>query len=93
MRPTDADRRAESKHLESFEARILEMSEAMSQARGIDRGVAASSLVVAAFKRYGELYDASRADGARGQPLAWRIGYAVARWVELTKDAIPARAI
>lgn len=92
MSPTEADRRAEARHLEGFEARILEQSAAMAEARGWTQAEAAAALMRTAAKRYGELYDASRAEGFRGKPLAWRLGFVVARWSELTKDAIPARA-
>lgn len=92
MSPTEADRRAEARHLEGFEARILEQSAAMAEARGWTQAEAAAALMRTAAKRYGELYDASRAEGYRGKPLAWRLGFVVARWSELTKDAIPARA-
>lgn len=89
MSPTDADRRAEARHLEGFEARILEQSAAMAEARGWTQAEAASALMRTAAKRYGELYDASHAEGYRGTPLAWRLAFVVARWAELTKDAIP----
>lgn len=92
MSPTEADRRAEARHLEGFEARILEQSAVMAEARGWTQAEAAAALMRTAAKRYGELYDASRAEGFRGKPLAWRLGFVVARWAELTKDAIPARA-
>lgn len=92
MSPTEADRRAEARHLDGFEARILEQSAAMAEARGWTQAEAAAALMRTAAKRYGELYDASRAEGYRGKPLAWRLGFVVARWAELTKDAIPARA-
>lgn len=91
MSPTEADRRAEVRHLEGFEARILEQSAAMAEARGWTQAEAAAALMRTAAKRYGELYDASRAEGYRGKPLAWRLGFVVARWSELTKDAIPAK--
>lgn len=92
MHLTDAERRGEMRHVEDIEQRVLELSVPMAEARGWDQGKAAHALVVAAFKRYGELYDASHAEGYRGKPLAWRLGFVVSRWAELTKDAIPARA-
>jgi hypothetical protein len=91
MRPTDADRRRDMTHVESIERRVLELAPEMSEARGWDdHGRAARSIAMGAMRRFGELYDASHAPDFRGKPLAWRLGFVVARWAELTKDAIPA---
>jgi len=93
MRPTDADRRRDLTHVESIERRVLELAPEMSEARGWDdHGRAARSIAMGAMRRFGELYDASHAPDFRGKPLVWRLGFVVARWAELTKDAIPAAA-
>jgi hypothetical protein len=92
MRVTDSDRRRELRHVEDIERRVLELVPDVAEARGMLPGDAARALVALAYREYGRLYDESNAEGFRGKPLPWRLGFVVARWAELTKDAIPAGA-
>jgi len=93
MRLTDTERSRELRHVEDIERRVLELVPEVAQARGMEPGDAARSLVALAYRRFGELYDAEHTKGSGGQTkLAWRLAFVVARWAELTKDAIPAGA-
>lgn len=92
MRVTDSDRRRELRNVEDIERRVLELVPEIVEARSMEPGDAARSLVALAYREYGRLYDETHAEGYRGKPLPWRLAFVVARWTELTKDAIPARA-
>lgn len=92
MRVTDSDRRCELRNIEDIERRVLELVPEIVEARSMEPGDAARSLVALAYREYGRLYDETNAEGYRGKPLPWRLAFVVARWAELTKDAIPARA-
>lgn len=93
MRPTDADRRREMRHIEDIERRVLELVPDVAKARGMAPGDAARSIVALAYRRFGEAYDAERAPDAMGRTrLEWRLGFVVARWAELTAGAIPQEA-
>ena len=88
--PTNADRRRDLHHVQDLERRVLELAPQVAEARGIELGVAAKLIVLTAMNRFGEDFDAERAPNAFGRPkLEWRLGFAVARWAELTQGLIP----
>jgi hypothetical protein len=88
--PTNADRRRDLHHVQDLERRVLELAPQVAEARGIELGAAAKLIVLTAMNRFGEDFDAERAPNAFGRPkLEWRLGFAVARWAELTQGLIP----